>query len=202
MPRIVLALVSALLSGCFVVPVARPETRVVVRPGHDTADIPGPARLDASVRDGELRVVASRPRRCIRTSFVDTITTEELGADLVAPSTKDSKALAWFAWVSVITLPVSGLVTAVAIAADDPRSTTLTETHVEGWPCPLAVAALPVRIELPSGTVVDAFTDRNGAVRLRLPAGEPPSGRIVVRASGGRLAAVARYQARPRAARS
>jgi hypothetical protein len=195
MERMRVALLLPVLAGCVVVPKTVTRTTTDREESAQMQGAEGPLQLTFAAAGRDLRVRALRPRTCRRDVIEVTTTTREREPDLEVPDLgHDSSgygAVLVLAF-SVVTLPVSGLITAAVLHDDKPETTQqrYVVDQIERA-CPVRPAAIPVELVLPSGAVLVETTNSDGEVAFHVPDTEPTYGVVTARAEGA--TATARY---------
>jgi len=175
--------IAPLLGGCLVLPETRTSEHIVSR--HQTGQQFGPTKaMELEIRaDGPMiRVRAISPRMCTNESYAIVDVTRSKGATLDAPPGSGADPLGLALIVSLVTLPVSALITAVVLATSS--DTTTRERKVlkaNVTHCPIYGANLRVTYAMPSGLVIEKVTDVYGGATEHVPPDEPESGVVVVR---------------------
>ena len=178
-----IALLLVLLSGCFVVPSTRTTTRHV---GFEaSAEVrKGVARgltVQMAVQHGDVVVAVVRTRDCHREILEVTEVREQRG--LRMGGVDDPRGRAFGAMLAPVTLPVSFIISGLAVAFD--RGDTheqRTPHHVETTACTEPAGGIALDVELASGQRLADRTDAGGKLVFTIPAGEPPRGVVTVRA--------------------
>jgi len=179
-----LALVClALLSGCLILPKTATTEKVVGRGTH----APRPTAFELDAQGFDINVVTSAPHSCARLRYVDVDITRGKEASFVGPDgdaiarNPDPRGLVLVGMISMATLPISGIVTAIVVGASD--ETTVRERRSVGSErvaCDLA-AKVPVTFTWPSGTTKKVVTNARGIAIGHVPAAEVDSGVVTVR---------------------
>jgi hypothetical protein len=176
---VALIAVGAPCAGCFVVPKKSVTENVIstgvtrVKPGTAAA-----LAVEVDARGAMIRARASAPRLCTqeRYAIVDVTVGREAALEVTPGGS------GWELVASIITVPVSALITGIIVAATGDVTTRERKTlGVARRPCPVFGAKLPVTMVLPSGANVELVTDDYGGAWLNLPASEPAYGLVGVR---------------------
>lgn len=189
---------AALSSGCFVHAVSQTTTAdlgtLQSSPRHGVV---GPLTLNARAESASLLITAARPRECTsnvysitemrtaKTAKMDGIDIGGAGGGGGGPA---AALLLAVVGVAAATGVISGTIAMIEIAADKElveRRAKL--AGVRRYPCPVFAAELPVEVLFASGTLVTSTTDREGHLRIEIPAGEPAKGQATVRAAEAQL---------------
>ncbi len=178
-----LLLLSVVCGGCLIVPATKTSRRQVSTEDGAPAFVASrEVMLQAEMQERMLVVKAKRIGDCTRPVLaVDEITTEKharLGG------ATDPRARAFGFLLAPITIPISALITGIAVAADTPVTSTATRpVGTKRFACSLEADKLIVRITLPSGYTAERTTGHDGRIELEIPENEPYAGTATVTAA-------------------
>jgi len=189
------ALVALASTGCLLVP-----TREIT--SHAVATRNGPARVEvgaialhASLEGDSVRVQVVQERSCLHEVYVQMEDKSELASKLVAPGLGDVGSchlegsrcvflLIVYAVGSLITLPVSTVVTVITVGVSEPQITRRwVHEATERTACPVAVPDRSVQLWLPSRVVANGITDATGTWSFAIP-GNELDGLVTARIAG------------------
>lgn len=178
-----IAVCLILLTGCVVMPSSRKTSRhVALEPSLEVRQ--GLARgltLETRAERGDVVVSAIRTRDCHREVFEVSEGTEHRG--LRMGGVDDPRGRAFGAILAPVTLPISLLISGLAVAFDgDDRQVVRAPYQVETTPCKEPAAKIAVDIELASGTHFARHTDERGVLTFTIPVTEPVRGVVTARA--------------------
>lgn len=181
----------ALLCSCAVVPTTRATSRDVgFRDGPLIGGVERAIVLAPQMHDGTLTVHASRVRDCQRQILAVTEITRS--RELTISSPDDPRAKVFGLVLAPVVLPVSALVSGIAVAASNDETTEQTRIdHTIALRCEGAAPGLVLEVVAPSGALLHATANDVGDAQLDVPAGEPYRGTLVIRAAGGATAQIA-----------
>jgi hypothetical protein len=190
-------LVGSLCGGCLVVP--RTETKIRQAGTED-----GPASLVASREvtvtaavDGRtVHVQAKRIGECTQTVMAIDEVTKSKHAHLGGAS--DPRAAVFGILLAPVTIPISALVTTLAVAgASDETTRRPRPIGIKRFACSLEADHLPIAFTLPSGAKLELTTTHDGRADLEIPESEPYAGTISIAAPTAEPRDVAYAMPRP-----
>jgi len=188
-----LAIATLLLSGCFVVPKTSTTTKNAgTEEGALTYGAVNSITLKTSLDGAIVEVAATAERQCEKPIYQVIETKKEKHASY-RPN-KDARTGLFALVLAPVTIPVSALVTGLAVLADGDGETTSNHKllRTEKVACTSPADNVTLAITMPSGQTVNDITDPEGIARVRIPDTEPYTG--VVSISGPqRSAAQLRY---------
>jgi hypothetical protein len=173
---------SVLLTGCLIVPASTTTTRRVrTENGAATFAKAREVTLTAEVSGATLYVQAKRIGECTQPLYeiseVSTTKHARLGG------TSDPRGRAFGFLLAPITIPISAIITGLAVAADTGHTEEVTKAiGTKRFACSLEANQLTLAFALPSGAVVQQTTPRDGRIALAIPDSEPYQGAITVSA--------------------
>jgi hypothetical protein len=175
-----LLLPLVLTTGCLVVPTTRTTTRDVgTEDGAATFAKATDLQVTTRVESSTLHVQAKRVGECTQQVFAITETTRKKGARMGGATDPRARALGFL--VAPVTIPISALITGLAVAAD--QGTTSRDTRaiaIKRFACTLEASHMTVGFVLPSGKRIERTTTRDGRIDLEIPATEPYEGTIAM----------------------
>lgn len=183
MPRAAFLLPVLFATGCLVVPTTRTTTRQVgTEDGQATFAKAHEVRLETEVEGARVFVKAKRIGECTQPVLAIIETTRKKGARLGGAS--DPRAMVFGAVLAPITIPISALITGLAVAGDEGTKTRDTKpVATKRYACSLEADRLAVTFTLPSGAHVTRTTTREGRIAFDIPETEPYAGVIALEAA-------------------
>lgn len=183
MTRAALLLPVLLATGCLVVPTTRTTTRQVgTEDGKATFAKAHEVQIETQIEGSRLFVQAKRIGECTQPVLAITETTRKKGARLGGAS--DPRAMVFGAVLAPITIPISALITGLAVAGDEGTTTRDSRpVATKRYACSLEADQLAVTLTLPSGARVTRTTSRDGHLAFDIPETEPYTGVIALGAT-------------------
>jgi hypothetical protein len=177
-----LLLCCALSTGCLIVPRSQTTSRRVgTEDGIATFAHAREVTLSARAEGTTLYVQATRIGECTQPVFEVSEVTTTKHARLGGAS--DPRARAFGFLLAPITIPISAIVTGLAVASDTGSTERVTRPlGTKRYACSLQANQLTVALTLPSGAILKETTPRDGHIALAIPDSEPYEGAITVSA--------------------
>lgn len=188
---------SVLLTGCLIVPSTRTTTRRVgTEDGIATFARAREVTLSAEVRGQALHVQATRIGECTQPVMEIREVTTKKHAKLGGASDPRGRALGFL--LAPITIPISAIITGLAVASDTGETEqATTQIGVKRYACSLEANQLTIAFTLPSGETVKRTTPRDGRIDLVIPDTEPYIGTITMSAPTARSQQIAYAMPKP-----
>ncbi len=186
------AILAIASSGCVVMVPERRTTSQIVRIDRSPLIVGavGGIVVEASITGAEISVRTSRHRMCHRTiervieQRSKRVAKIESGGDPDFKGATGYGILVWIALLPVV-FAASSLVTGVVVGLDGTEVARLPQSGgVERFACPAQAMFTRLEVVLPSGSLITGATDALGRATFALPAAEPPTGAVIVRAVG------------------
>jgi hypothetical protein len=173
---------SILLTGCLIVPSSQTTTRRIgTENGIATFAKAREVTMSTQVSGTMLYVQAKRIGECtqpiIAISEISTTKHARLGG------ASDPRARAFGFLLAPITIPVSAIITGLAVASDTGHTERVSKpVATKRFACSLEANQLTVAVTMPSGAIVKQTTPRDGHLAIEIPDTEPYQGEITVSA--------------------
>jgi hypothetical protein len=175
-----LLLIGLCASGCVVLPATKTQVRNAgTERSEPTYGKVKTTTLQTGASRTDVRVRAAYTRECQRQVFSVTEIAKTKHAKL---GVDDPRGRALGIFLAPITIPISAIITGIAIAGADPEKTRVPKLlGTETFECASEAAGLALELEFPSGRVERGKTDDNGVLVVSIPSDEPYSGKVSVR---------------------
>ncbi len=175
-------LCSVLLTGCLIVPSTQTTSRRVgTENGIATFAKAREVSLSTELHGQTLLVQATRIGECTQPVMEIREVTTKKHAKLGGASDPRGRALGFL--LAPITIPISAIITGLAVASDTGETEQVTaQIGVKRYPCSLQANQLTISFTLPSGQIVKRTTPRDGRIELDIPGTEPYLGTIAISA--------------------
>ncbi|MBK7074105.1 MAG: hypothetical protein IPH44_17555 [Myxococcales bacterium] len=174
-PRTTAVIAAALLAQACVTPTTRTQFDVTTALGPRVPSAPGAVTLTVAATGRALTITASAARQCRQARYEITRTVRTRGGTFKGPNAGTALLALVFWPVTVV-----GLAASTALAAGTGTGTTTSTNQrliaTTTSACPLALAALPLRVALPTGAILTVTTDGTGTAHVTIPDTEPPAG--------------------------
>jgi hypothetical protein len=186
-----LLLVGLVCSGCVVLPATKTQVKKAgtERSAPTLGKVTG-TTLQTGASRTDVRVRATHTRQCQRQVFAVTEVTNTKHAKL---GVDDPRGRALGVILAPITIPISAIITGLAIAGSDPETKRVPKLlGTETLECTSEAGGLALELEFPSGRIQRGKTDENGILIVAIPSDEPYAGNVSVR--GERTTAQIHYE--------
>jgi hypothetical protein len=187
-PVVAVTLIAA--SGCLIVPKTSTSERVIAKQRVDLAPTENPPlQLELASKGLRITMRAIAPRVCTSESWqvVETTKSKRAGLYMLDDSgwgNMDAALLVGLI-LAPVTLTVSGMITAVTLAASDDQTTReRRKSFTWQYDCSSIGAGLAVALTLPSGAVTEVMTGSDGRAYFDVPFSEAEEGVVAVQLSG------------------